>query len=1081
MNLNFRRTALLVGICSAVSLTYTPQLFAASVDAIDAVQQAKKITGTVTDAMGPVIGANVLEKGTTNGVITDIDGNFTLNVQPGATIVVSFIGYQPQEIVVGNQTSFKIQLKEDTELLDEVVVVGYGVQKKKLVTGATVEVKGEDIAKLNTTQALGALQSQSPGVNIQAVSGQPGDGFKINIRGAGTNGNTAPVYVIDGVAGGDINALNPADIERIDVLKDAASCAIYGSSGANGVILITTKQGKVGKVSVSYDGNIGWANIYKMPDMLNAKEYMAVMDQVAYNNGGQPYDWSKFVDADLLTAYQNGTNPGTDWVKEFRNKNAVVTNHALNVTGGSEFSKFSTGIGYQYQDGAFGGPVKTDYRRFTFRINSEHVIYRKGDVDVIKFGENIYYQHKQNQGVQLGNQYSNDLSNALRAIPLIPVYNENGDFFMYDDLKNFGTSANGILDYTAYASNPMAHMVYNQAGNNKNKNFNLNTAAYLEVQPLKNLIYKGQVSYKQWSSSWRSYLPVYQINNQGDSRDKDQTINNVSLGWNWSLTNTLSYRFDITDLHHFDVLAGTEYSKSRPTYGESVEATGYNSAFGDFTHAYLHNTERKATATVNGYPSDYGSKMSYFGRLNYDFKETYMFSAIIRADGSSKFAKGNQWGYFPSFSAGWVISNEAFMKNTASWLGFLKVRAGWGQNGNDNIPNSNWRAGYEFGDYGLYTFGSDKNGGTTGAYPNRLANPDLTWETSEQTNIGIDARFLDNRLSFTMDWYSKQTKDLLEVGTNAASGFATQYQNAGTVKNTGLELSMGWRDQIGKEFKYGVNVNMAYNKNEVTEVNNANHFIEGGNDLLAQSTGRFVRMEEGHPIGYFYGYKTDGVIQNQNDLQAYLDQNCKGNAANSKQGASIKPGDLKFVDVDGNGVINDDDKTDLGNPHPDVTMGLTLSAEYKGFDFSVTTYGAFGAQVARSWRKFSDGQYENYTTEVYDYWHGEGTSNRYPLLAPGNSGQNFQAISDIYIDDADYVRIQNLTIGYDFKRIWKNCPFQQLRVYAAAQNLFTFTGYKGMDPENGRALNDKEPWVTGVDVGNYPQPRTYMVGVNVKF
>jgi hypothetical protein len=240
-------------------------------------------------------------------------------------------------------------------------------------------------------------------------------------------------------------------------------------------------------------------------------------------------------------------------------------------------------------------------------------------------------------------------------------------------------------------------------------------------------------------------------------------------------------------------------------------------------------------------------------------------------------------------------------------------------------------------------------------------------------------------------------------------------------------------------------------------------------------------MEEGHPIGYFYGYKTDGVIQNQNDLQAYLDQNCKGNAANSKQGASIKPGDLKFVDVDGNGVINDDDKTDLGNPHPDVTMGLTLSAEYKGFDFSVTTYGAFGAQVARSWRKFSDGQYENYTTEVYDYWHGEGTSNRYPLLAPGNSGQNFQAISDIYIDDADYVRIQNLTIGYDFKRIWKNCPFQQLRVYAAAQNLFTFTGYKGMDPENGRALNDKEPWVTGVDVGNYPQPRTYMVGVNVKF
>ena len=1043
-----------------------------------------QLKGVVKDNLGlPVPGATIIVDGTNNGTTTMSNGDFSLeNVKLPAKLVISFIGYQPRTVEVNSYAAIDITLVESSAAIDEVVVVGYGQQKRVNVTGAVGTISGKDLNNRPVTNTAAALQGADPSLLLTLGSGSiEGKNYDVKIRGAVSLNSGSPLVLVDGIEA-SLAQVNPNDIESFTVLKDASATAVYGVRGANGVILITTKQGKVGKVSVSYDGNIGWANIYKMPDMLNAKEYMAVMDQVAYNNGGQPYDWSKFVDADLLTAYQNGTNPGTDWVKEFRNKNAVVTNHALNVTGGSEFSKFSTGIGYQYQDGAFGGPVKTDYRRFTFRINSEHVIYRKGDMDVIKFGENIYYQHKQNQGVQLGNQYSNDLSNALRAIPLIPVYNENGDFFMYDDLKNFGTSANGILDYTAYASNPMAHMVYNQAGNNKNKNFNLNTAAYLEVQPLKNLIYKGQVSYKQWSSSWRSYLPVYQINNQGDSRDKDQTINNVSLGWNWSLTNTLSYRFDITDLHHFDVLAGTEYSKSRPTYGESVEATGYNSAFGDFTHAYLHNTERKATATVNGYPSDYGSKMSYFGRLNYDFKETYMFSAIIRADGSSKFAKGNQWGYFPSFSAGWVISNEAFMKNTASWLGFLKVRAGWGQNGNDNIPNSNWRAGYEFGDYGLYTFGSDKNGGTTGAYPNRLANPDLTWETSEQTNIGIDARFLDNRLSFTMDWYSKQTKDLLvEVGTNAASGFATQYQNAGTVKNTGLELSMGWRDQIGKEFKYGVNVNMAYNKNEVTEVNNANHFIEGGNDLLAQSTGRFVRMEEGHPIGYFYGYKTDGVIQNQNDLQAYLDQNCKGNAANSKQGASIKPGDLKFVDVDGNGVINDDDKTDLGNPHPDVTMGLTLSAEYKGFDFSVTTYGAFGAQVARSWRKFSDGQYENYTTEVYDYWHGEGTSNRYPLLAPGNSGQNFQAISDIYIDDADYVRIQNLTIGYDFKRIWKNCPFQQLRVYAAAQNLFTFTGYKGMDPENGRALNDKEPWVTGVDVGNYPQPRTYMVGVNVKF
>ena len=395
MNQNFRKTALMVGAFSLLGLCYSPKAYAA--DAVQDVQQAtKKITGTVVDAQGPVIGASVTEKGTSNGVVTDFDGNFSLNVNPGATIVISYIGFETQEIKVGDQSTYNVTLKEDNALLDEVVVVGYGVQKKKLVTGATVEVKGEDIAKMNTTQVLGALQSQSPGVTIQAVSGQPGDGFKVAIRGAGTNGNTAPLYVIDGVAGGDINNLNPADIERIDVLKDAASCAIYGSAAANGVILVTTKQGKAGKIQVSYDGNIGWSNIYRLPQMLNAKQYMDVMDLVRINSGDDPRDWTKYIDADLLTQYQNGNNPGTDWVEEIRNKNAVTTSHALNIAGGSEFSKFSTGVGYQYQDGVFGNPVKSDFRRFTFRLNSEHVIYRNSKgMDVIKVGENVYYQHKQ--------------------------------------------------------------------------------------------------------------------------------------------------------------------------------------------------------------------------------------------------------------------------------------------------------------------------------------------------------------------------------------------------------------------------------------------------------------------------------------------------------------------------------------------------------------------------------------------------------------------------------------------------------------------------------------------------------------
>lgn len=1082
VNQNIKRTAFALGAVVATSLLTPPCAFAGTAGIQAAMQQTKKVTGVVSDAQGPIIGASIMEKGTSNGTVTDFDGNFTLNVKPGAQLVVSYIGYKTQTIAVGNNSSFKVTLEEDNNSLDEVVVVGYGVQKKKLVTGATVEVKGENIQKLNTTQVLGALQSQSPGVTIQASSGQPGDGFKVMIRGAGTNSSTAPLYIIDGVAG-DINNLNPADIERIDVLKDAASCAIYGSAAANGVILVTTKQGKEGKVQVSYDGYIGWQNVYKMPQMLTAKQYMEVQDMVRFNSGVEPRDWSKYIDSDLLQAYNDGTNDGTNWVEQLRNKNAVTTSHALNITGGSDRSKFSIGSGYQYQDGVFGNMAKSDYRRFTFRINSEHVIYRNAaGMDVVKVGENIYYSHKQSQGIQIENQYSNVLSNMLRANPCIPVYNSDGEYFGYEDLQNSGTE--GWFNYNSYSTNPVANMMYNQSANNKSISNNLNAIAYLEIQPIKGLIYKGQINYNQSTWSWRCYLPVYKLNDQNDSRTIDQATNQIGTGWGWSTTNTLNYKFDVAKDHHFDVLAGTEYGESRPDFGFQLSATATNSNFGDLYHAYMtfmkNNT---ALATVSGTPYSDTRSMSYFGRLNYDFAEKYMFSAIIRADGSSAFAPGHRWGYFPSFSAGWVVSNEKFMAKTSSWLDFLKIRAGWGQNGNKNaIDAFAYQATFAYDAYSNYSFNNNKQGYTNGASPARLANTDLTWETSEQLDLGFDARFFGGRLGLTFDWYNKKTKDLIVyVPTDPTTGFDQQLKNAGTVENKGVEIALNWRDKIGKDFEYGVNWNMAVNKNEVTEVNSTRKYNEGGSDLLAQSTGYMARFEEGHPIGYFYGYKTDGVIQNTTDLQNYINANCGGDAANSLQGSSLKPGDLKFVDTNGDGVINADDKTDLGNPHPDVTMGISLNAAWKGFDISVTGYAALGQQVARSYRKFTDGEQENYTTEVYSYWHGEGTSNRYPLIARMNEGVNWQSISDIYIDDADYFRLQNLTIGYDFKRLLKSCPFQQLRVYFAAQNLFTITGYKGMDPENGRALNSDESWVTGVDVGNYPQARTYMFGVNVKF
>ncbi len=1073
---------LLMGTCAALGMGYSTQAFATSPSqAVNAVQQSKKVTGNVVDSEGPVIGASVVEKGNpSNGAVTDLDGNFTLNVKPGATIVVTYIGYKTQEIAVGNQSNFNITLATDDKTLEEVVVVGYGVQKKKLVTGATVQVKGDDISKLNTTQALGALQSQTPGVNIQASSGQPGDGFKVMIRGAGTNGNTTPLYVIDGVSGGDINNLNPSDIESIDVLKDAASCAIYGSAAANGVILVTTKQGKQGKIQVSYDGNIGWQNVYRVPQMLTAQQYMQVMDLARFNSGEQPRDWSQYFKGyeDLYQSYVNGTNSGTNWLDAIRNKNAVTTSHSLNITGGSDRSTFSIGAGYQYQDGVFGGQyAKSDYRRFTLRVNSEHVILRNSKgLDVIKVGENIYYSHKQNQGIQIGNQYSNAISNMLRANPLIPIYNNSGSFFGYDDLKS-----SGMFNYTSYASNPVAALTYSQSANNKSMSFGLNAVGYIEIQPIKGLKYRGQLSYNQNSSSWRCYLPTYKLNDQGDQRTTDQATNNMSLGWGWGTTNTLNYKFDVKK-HDFDVLVGTEFGVSRPDYGYSLNVTTSNSIFGDLDHAYMSLMKDNKKGSVSGLPYTDSRGMSYFGRLNYNYDEKYMLSAIMRADGSSMFAPGHRWGYFPSFSGGWVVSNEKFMEPAASWFDFLKIRAGWGQNGNKNISAFQYEAAFAYDEYSNYSFGNSKDDPTRGASLTRLANDELTWETSEQLDLGFDARFLHSRLGLTFDWYQKTTKDLLlNVPVSPTTGFSTQLKNAGTVKNTGVEVALTWNDKIGKDFQYNIGYNIAYNKNEVTKVNSTQKYNSGGSDLLAQGTGYMARFEEGHPIGYFWGYKTAGPIQNEQELQEYINTLKDHDAANSHQGSDLKVGDLRFVDVNGDGVINDEDKTDLGNPNPDVTMGITLGASYKGFDINVTGYAALGQQVARSYRKFTDGEYENFTTEVYDYWNGEGTSTKYPLFAAMNRGVNWQSISDIYVENASYFRLQNLTVGYDFTKIWKNSPFQQLRLYFAAQNLFTITGYKGMDPENGMALNSSEPWVTGVDVGNYPQPRTFMFGVNVKF
>lgn len=1033
----------------------------------------KRVTGSVLDKQEyPIPGVTILEKGTSNGVITNIDGNFAIDVaNDGSILVFSFVGMEHQEVGVGNQTNLNIVLAPSFSDLDEVVVVGYGVQKKKLTTGATIQVKGEDLQKLNTVNPLGALQSQSPGVNILQSSGMPGEGFKVNIRGIGTVGNSSPLYVIDGVAGADINVLSPSDIESIDVLKDAASAAIYGARAANGVILVTTKQGKSGKMNITYDGYYGVQNVYKMPSLLNAKEYMQILDESAYNNGLPGYNWADYLggtdEGSLYNKIMDGEWNGTNWMEEIRVKNAATQSHAVNITGGSDISKVSLGFSYTQQEGILGKPVQTMFDRTTTRLNSEHIIFKNNLFDILTVGENLTYSYSSRSGAQqIGTIFANDIHSMFVTSPLMPVYGEDGNYFDLEDKRSTGYES-----YNTNESNPIAILDYAH-GQNLSKNHDMQGSAYFVLQPIKDLKLRSSFGYKFHGSSYRSYSPTYELASSGGLATENRTQQQMSMGHQWQLENTLSYLFNTGD-NFIDVLLGQSVEKYG--LGEQMDVYNAKNSFTGFDYAWLDNTSgyTAGASNISGRPWGEGGLSSFFGRANWNFKETYMASLIMRADGSSNFARGNRWGYFPSVSAGWVLTNEEFMRGTAGVIDFFKLRGSWGQNGNASIDPFQYLATIGFPKEVKYSFGNVKDSQEQGAYQNILANPDITWEVSEQINIGFDARFINSRLGVAFDYYIKTTKDWLVVAPSlATNGTNSPFINGGDIENKGVELALNWNEVVG-DFRYGASLNLAHNKNEVTRIANSEGIIHGGANVLSQGTSEMYRAEVGKPIGYFWGYKTEGIFQNMEQIAAYR-------AAGKGVLDNAQPGDVIFADTDNNGSINDNDKVEIGNPNPDLTMGLNLNIGYKGLDFSVTATGAFGHQIAKSYRSFADSEKQNYTTDIFGRWYGEGTSNKLPRLTPGTH-TNWQNISDIYIEDADFVKIQNVTIGYDFKKLFTNMPLSQARLYFSAQNLYTFTNYSGMDPEVGYGYEDDGNWSRGIDLGFYPSPRTYLVGINLKF
>ena len=1051
--------------------------------------QTQKITGTVVDEFGdPIIGANIRVVGTSTGTVTDIDGKFAVEANAGKDLEVSFIGYSSQ--IVKAAQGMTVTLKEDVQNLDDVVVIGYGTMKKKLVTGATVQVKGDDIAKLNTTNALEAMASSTPGVQITQSSSQPGKGFSVTIRGKGTIGNSSPLYVIDGVPGGNIDGINPADIESIDVLKDAASAAIYGARGANGVILVTTKQGKMGKVELTYNGSMGWSNAYKRPQLLNAQQYMTIMDEYSFNTSGQKVDFAAYVPQNILDKVASGWE-GTDWWGAFENENALQQNHSVTLTGGSDKSKFALSYTNTSNEGIMGADVASYYKRNTLRINSDHVLLKVKDYDVITIGENLSVGYNKSHDLAEGGMYWSYIHSLLQTNPLVPMYaNEVDPNAAPGELYNHVNYGAGWNDF--WFNNPYEGLT--KGGFNsmtQSRNLNVNATAFITIQPIKGLKWRTQYNYKWDNGAYRSYGEPRSPSSGSGTVTSYNVSQNSWMSTNWSIENTLTYQLPELNGHNVTVMAGQSFQSTGWSFNLSgsnsvVEGSQFATLKG-WSSAYLANFSTDlANASLSGSPNDDEYLASWFGRISWDYKEKYMATVTMRYDGSSIFNKGNRWGAFPSVSAGWVLSNEKFMESTQNWMDFLKIRASWGQNGNNSIAKYQYLAtiaqsgpngdsGYKFSDDYGFTLTGKPN---VGAFANIVPNPDVTWETSEQLDLGFDARFLDSRLGFSFDWYKKTTKDWLIVAPRIAiEGTNPAYINGGDVENKGIEIGFTWNDRIGKDFSYNASVNIATNKNEVTRIANENGYINGTGGVLSQGTEYIYRAQVGKPIGYFFGMSYSGIWQNQEQIDA-------ARAAGKAVLDNAQPGDCIWDDYNGDGVIQYSegaacDRHEIGNPNPDVTLGVNLGFNWKGLDFAVNGAGAFGQQIMRSYRSFGDSWWHNYDTTIFDRWHGEGTSNTQPRIS-GTGHNNTIWVSNRYMEDADYFKIKAVTLGYDFTKVWKKCPLQQLRLYVQAQNLYTFTSYTGLDPEVGSA-GGADSWASGIDLGLYPPSRTYLVGVNIKF
>ncbi|AZQ44909.1 SusC/RagA family TonB-linked outer membrane protein [Nonlabens ponticola] len=984
------------------------------------------INGTVTDATTgePLLGATVVVKGTNTAVTTDFDGEFTITANDGAVIVVSYVGYKTKsQTYTGSPLVFN--LEQDVAGLDAVVVVGYGTQAVREVTGAVSIVNNETIEELKPTRIEQALQGTVPGVTITSQSGSPGSASNIRIRGIGTNGDSRPLILVDGNVIEDLSVINPNDVESISVLKDATA-SIYGVRASNGVVIITTKNGRRNQpLKLEYDAYVGFQQTTRKLPTLDALEY-ALLKNEAFANNGEPIP---FPDLTQLS--------DVDYQDEVFDDAPIFFNN-LGIRGGTEKSAYGAGASVLLQDGIVGAE-KSKFQRSTFRGNFDHFW-----LDNLEMKTGVLLNYSNRRAINESGLGS-VLFNALNMAPTIPIRDEDGEFSLAEGLGN-------------EVINPIAQIAnsFNETNILKvSGNFGL-TYSFLNDFELTSRI---QTNYSEVSGY--SFAPEV-FYGSGKVFNVERSVYNTFSNYfrDYTFDSYLNYEHAFAKVHNVQATLGISAFR---TTGKFNGFTGFDIPDNDIANASIENAVDVVDNFVNGGDTFDQRLFSQFVRLRYSYDDKYLFTAQARRDGSSNFGPRNKYGFFPSASVGWVPSLEEFMDDE-DWIDFLKVRFSYGVAGNDRIP--------------AFAFTSLLNG--EGTYPfddvlvfgtaaGTISNPELKWEEQYVANFGIDANFLDGNLTTSFDVFNRRTEDLL-ITTSvsgilgaAAPGSGAPVVNGGSVRNRGLEFAIGYNGEITDEFSYGVNYNIGVIDNEVLDVNNTVGFIEGGQFGIGQLPP--ARMEEGQPLGYFYGLRTDGIFQNAAEVAAHPSQIALG--------ANAQPGDIRFVDVNNDGVIDQDDRVNIGDPIADVTMGLNLSFNYRNFDFQTYLYASIGNDMVRNYERSQN--LTNVTTNDLARWTGPGTSNSVPRVTTGATANRI--FSDYFVEDASFLRMQNLQLGYTFNDAGARKNIEEVRFYGSVNNLFTLTKYRGFDP----SASSGAPIGGGIDPGFYPVPRTFLLGMNVKF